>query len=141
MNTVNTLPSTLPPTLPSTTQTVGDLLRIAHDNSETVAHEVISAYDADVAHNINVNQLAKLFTQVKLESCANFFEIAVRTPNDKKVYKRLELLADRIILAIESHMVTTCKNCNIDYCISFEDPCPPPSSMLLVFPTCTSSLC
>ena len=75
------------------------------------AEKVISAYDPSdaVKHDANVAKIMK-FNAAHLEATAEYLGFTVKDTADKKLYKNLPMLADRIVLKTESFLphIATC---------------------------------
>ena len=63
--------------------------------------KVIAAYSPSATYKANRANIKK-FDANHLEDTAKFLKFKVRDENDKKLYKNLTVLSDRIILKIES---------------------------------------
>ena len=63
-----------------------------------------------IKNDINVEKIKDLQRAV-LDNTADFLKIEHRSLNDKKLFKNREMLADRIILAIESYFTVACLTC------------------------------
>ena len=83
---------------------------------DTAAKKVISAYNptATATYNTNLRNVGKC-NSAQLEECAKLLGFTVRNETDEKLYRNLKILADRIILEIESLFKTKCIDCNTDY--------------------------
>ena len=95
---------------------IGDLL----NKADFMAKKVVSAYNADVLYNTNLQNLKK-FDATHLEATATFLGFTVRGEENKKLYKNLKVLCDRIILKIESLFETGCNDCGETYRNKLED--------------------
>ena len=89
---------------------IGGLLNPADELSK----KVISAYNPAVKYQTNLYNI-KRFDAAHLEAAAAFLGLNVRL-NDKKLYKNLSVLSDRVILRIESLFETECTTCGETYC-------------------------
>jgi len=98
---------------------IGALLNVA----DTVAKRVIGAYDPNTSYKVNHRNL-KALNSVPLEACATLLGFNVRDGDNKKLYKNLGVLSDRIILKIESLFEIICDECNDTYCNKLEDTPP-----------------
>lgn len=101
-----------PPTLSANKLIIGDLLNMA----DAQAKKVISSYDdEEESHSKNKANLKK-HDAPHLEACATFLGFReLRSTDNKKQYKNLSVLADRIILRIEALFETTCDDCEEKY--------------------------
>ncbi len=92
---------------------IGGLVNIA----DTHAKKVLSSYNPAQSYNTNLNNIVKRCNAQQLESCATIFGLKVRSDDGKetKLYRNQELLADRIILKIESLFEAECSDCNSMY--------------------------
>ena len=77
---------------------------------------ILDKYRHDVKHSVNYKAL-KGFLNNKLEKCAEFLKLEVRTKDDAQtqLYPNKETLVDRIILKIESLFETKCEECESKY--------------------------
>lgn len=94
---------------------IGSLL----NNADQLTKKVISAYSPDVKYQTNLLNLKK-FNADHIEAAAVFLGLKVRADN-KKLYKNLEILCDRIILRIESLFESLCTDCGETYSNSLTD--------------------
>ena len=101
---------------------IGEILRLADEPSDNNSKEIISAYKQDVNHNTNVANISSSKIKLeKLENCATFLNIAIiNQTTNKKIFSNKSLLADRIVLRIESLFPQKCKECEQDYCCSLD---------------------
>ena len=92
---------------------IGGLVNIA----DTHAKKVLSSYNPAQSYNTNLNNIVKRCNAQQLESCATILGLKVRSDDGKeaKLYRNQELLADRIILKIESLFEAECSDCNSMY--------------------------
>ena len=101
-------------------EAIGELLNAA----DPLRKKVISAYNPsdDVKHDANVKKINKTFDAAHLETAAQFLGFTViKDSNDKKLYKNLSILADRIVLKIESYFTSHCDACDTDYRVHLSD--------------------
>ena len=86
------------------------------NTADVHAKKVLASYKPAVSYAQNMVQLKKC-NSAQLESCAKLVKLAVRTEDGKetKLYKNKSVLADRIILKIESLFEATCSDCNAVY--------------------------
>ena len=98
---------------------IGELLNAA----DPLSKKVISAYNPsdDVKHDANVKKIKSSFDAAQLETTAQFLGFTVKDSNDKKLYKNLSILADRIVLKIESYFTSHCDACDSDYCVGLSN--------------------
>jgi len=90
---------------------IGELL----SKADNVCKGVISAYKCEAKHGTNVNTLSSKFNRPILETCALFLGITLNDEAEKPLFANKKLIADRIILKIESHFSTLCRECNSSY--------------------------
>lgn len=98
---------------------LGDLL----NRADHLAKKVISAYTPGNSYKSNHLNIKK-FDSAHQEAAATFLGFAVRGENEKKLYKNLSTLSDRILLKIESFFEIDCRECNEKYSNSIEDQPP-----------------
>ena len=89
---------------------LGELL----NQAEPVAKRVISAYNADTIHLVNLKNMLK-YDANQLEACAKYLGFIVRDEDEKKRYSNKQMLCDRVILKIESLFDTHCDECDQTY--------------------------
>ena len=112
---------TEPTGVPAAVVTVlGGLLNTAPPD----ARKVLGAYSWLANHIPNKKKMLKCNARKELEPCALFLGIKVRDDEDKKLYKNMSVLVDRVILKIESLFETQCEDCNEKYTNSLEDDSP-----------------
>ena len=100
---------------------IGNLLRIARDSKQSDSITVLTAYNPDVVHQSNI-EVVKKFNLPVLENCANFLKFKCKTDDGmNKLFSNKEILADRIVLAIESYLPSLCLTCNSIYKTDFEN--------------------
>ena len=99
---------------------IGELLELT--KSLTVK-KVIGAYSYAKAYSTNVEKL-KALPSAQLEECAQFLKLTVRNSNNVKAYKNKEILADWIIMKIESHYEELCDECGKTYRNKLDSPEP-----------------
>ena len=97
-------------------EVIGDLL----NKADRLAKKVVSAYNHDAKYNANLQNLKK-FDAAHLESTATLLGYTVRGADNKKLYKNLTVLCDRIILKIEALFETQCNDCSESYTNKLED--------------------
>ena len=95
---------------------LGGLLNQADVN----AKRVISTYDQNSSYAANKKALKKC-NSTQLEACASFLGFTVRSQNQDKLYRNQEILADRVILKIESLFETECCDCSQTYHNTLDD--------------------
>ena len=89
---------------------IGELLNGADENSK----KVISSYNFSASYKVNLSSL-KSYNATVLEDCAVFLGFTPRCQQNKKLYKNLTTLSDRIILRIESMFEIHCDECDSMY--------------------------
>ena len=90
---------------------LGDLANKADEH----AKKVLTNYRPDRSYNTNLANLKKC-NAPQLESCAKLLGLKVRSDDGKdKLYKNLSVVADRVIMKIESLFEVTCSDCNATY--------------------------
>ena len=99
-------------------EVVGEILTRAASNH--IAKKVISAYVPGQSYRSN-HQNIKKFDATHQEAAAAFLGFTVRGDNEKKLYKNLSTLSDRILLKIESLFEILCKDCNETYRNTLDD--------------------
>ena len=97
---------------------LGELLN--RPEADSLAKKVIGAYKPNVMHSTNVANI-KACKAAAVESCAKLLGFNVRDNDDKKLYKNLEILSDRVILKIESLFEILCDECHEEYQNTLED--------------------
>ena len=106
----------------TTEEAIGELLRLADENSDTVLKNIFSTYNPDAAHKTNVTNISSSkFKLESLEKCADFFKIPLLDKKDKKIFTKKAQLADRLVLKIESLFPQTCQECSETYCATVDD--------------------
>ena len=98
---------------------IGGLL----NKSDVNVKRVLSSYDPAVTYNTNLASLKKC-NATQLEACAKFLGFTVRNDDNEKLYRNQSILADRLILKIESLFETQCSDCNNTYQNTLEDTPP-----------------
>ena len=79
------------------------------------AKKVLSSYKPNLRYETNLTNIQKCNAR-QLESCAELLRFKVRSEDGKeKLYKNQALLADRIIMRIESLFEANCSDCNETY--------------------------
>ena len=99
---------------------MGELLGLA-DSLDV--KKVISTYNFKKTYLSNIEKL-KTLSGNQLEECAEFLKLSVRKENNVKAYKNKEVLADWIIMKIESHFEGQCDECGETYRNKLNDPEP-----------------
>lgn len=94
---------------------LGELLNLA----SPLAKKVISAYSPDVKYELNMANVRR-FDASHIEAAALFLGFKVRA-QEKKLYKNLKVLSDRVILKIESLFESSCTECGEKYCNKLSD--------------------
>ena len=94
---------------------LGELLSLANP----VAKLVIFAYNPDVKYETNMANITR-YDAAHIEAAAVFLGFRVRA-DDKKLYKNLKVLSDRVILKIESLFESSCTECGEKYCNKLSD--------------------
>ena len=102
---------------------IGSLL----NDADQLSRKVISAYSPAVKYQTNLHNIRR-FNAEHIEAAAVFLGFNVRA-EDKKLYKNLQTLCDRIILRIESLFESLCTDCGDTYSNSLSDR--PPLSCYL----------
>ena len=102
---------------------IGSLLNAA----DSLTKKVISAYSPLVKYQTNLQNIRR-FNADHIEATALFLGFKIRA-DDKKLYKNLQILSDRIILKIESLFESICTDCGETYSNSLSDK--PPLSCYL----------
>ena len=100
------------PDIESQEEVLGEILTRAASNH--LAKKVIGAYVPGKSYNINYQNI-KSFDAAHQEAAASFFGFTVRGESDKKLYKNLKILSDRILLKIESFFEILCNDCEETY--------------------------
>ena len=95
---------------------LGSLLEVADVN----AKRVISSYDPTVTYASNKTSLKKC-NATQLEACATLLGFTVRNDAQEKLYRNQDILADRIVLKIESLFESQCSDCSQSYQNTLED--------------------
>ena len=90
--------------------------------ADALAKKVISVYSPSVKYNTNLQNIKRLNAE-HIEAAATFLGFCVRAEN-KKLYKNLSVLSDRVILRIESLFESTCLECSETYCNTLTDKPP-----------------
>ena len=91
---------------------IGGLMNIA----DVLAKRVLVAYNASHTYNTNLTNISKCHGD-QLEACAKLLGLKTRSDDgkDTKLYKNKGVLADRIILKIESLFEAKCGDCDKMY--------------------------
>ena len=97
---------------------LGELLN--RPEADSLAKKVIGAYKPNVMHATNVANI-KACKAAAVESCAKLLGFKVRDDDDKKLYKNLDILSDRVILKIESLFEIMCDECHEEYQNTLDD--------------------
>ena len=93
------------------------------NQADVNAKRVLSSYNPCDSYNCNMQSLKKC-NATQLESCATFLGFVVRNDENEKLYRNQDILADRIILKVESLFETQCNDCNQSYQITLNDTPP-----------------
>ena len=68
-------------------ESLGELLRLADADSDSVSKNIISTYDPDVQHTVNTTKISSSkFKLADLEQCASFLKIKLTKDPDNKKY-------------------------------------------------------
>lgn len=95
---------------------IGGLLNVASAD----AKRVLAAYSPEKGYSYNLTKLLKCNSR-QLEACASLVGLKARSADgSEKLYQKLEILADRIILKIESLFEAECSDCRAVYCNTLE---------------------
>lgn len=95
---------------------IGGLLNVADADSK----RVLAAYSPEKGYSFNLTKLLKCNSR-QLEACAKLVGLKARSDDgSEKLYQKLEILADRIILKIESLFEAECSDCKAVYCNTLE---------------------
>ena len=89
------------------------------NKADSLTKKVISAYSPVVKYQKNLQNIRRLNAD-HIEAAAIFLGFNVRA-DDKKLYKNLQVLSDRVILKIESLFEANCTACGEIYCNTLED--------------------
>ena len=95
------------------------ILGALYNQADALTKKVLAAYNPTVKYNVNL-QNVKRFNGEHIEAAATFLGFKVRADN-KKLYKNLNQLSDRVILKIESLFESTCLDCGETYCNSLTE--------------------
>ena len=101
-------------------QAIGEILEATTDPT---AKKVIADYCYSVTYAKNLKKISN-YTVASLEKCGTALCLKVRNDDDNKIYSNKKMLADRIILKIESHFTQTCDECEEEYRNKFDAPTP-----------------
>ena len=88
--------------------------------ADEISKAVLATYNPEEDHTVNKGNLIK-HTVEYLERCAAFLKITLLNEEGRKLYANKSLLADRMILIIESYFPTTCLDCDENYQIKYND--------------------
>ncbi|KAL5264170.1 hypothetical protein ACHWQZ_G005299 [Mnemiopsis leidyi] len=91
--------------------TIGELLEMA---ATTNVKKAIGTYSYAKGYSTNLDKMKQLSSTI-LEECALFLQLKTRNEFNSKTYKNKQVLADRIIMKIESHFEEQCDECNQKY--------------------------
>ena len=94
---------------------LGELL----NQATPLAKIIISAYSPDVKYETNMANIRR-YDAAHIEAAAAFLGFRVRA-DEKKLYKNLKVLSDRVILKIESLFESSCTECGEKYCNKLSD--------------------
>ena len=95
------------------------VLGLLFSTGDQLTKKVLSAYSPTVKYQTNLQNLKRLNAD-HIEAAATFLGFNVRA-EDKKLYKNLQILSDRVILKIESLFDTICTACGDTYCNTLGD--------------------
>ena len=95
---------------------LGELYNLA----DPLAKKVISAYSPDVKYKKNMANIFGRYDAAHIEAAATILGLKVRA-DEKKLYKNLKILSDRVILKIESLFESSCTECGETYCNKLSD--------------------
>ena len=90
---------------------IGELLELA---GTTNVKKAIGTYSYAKGYSTNLEKMKQLSSTI-LEECALFLQLKVRNEFNSKTYKNRQVLADRIIMKIESHFEEQCDECSKIY--------------------------
>ena len=99
---------------------LGKLLLHARTANQADTISVIQTYNVTYDHSRNGTNLKEL-PRPALDNRAKFFKILQSDSKGKKLFKTRDVLADRIILAIESYFTVTCLSCDKTYSTDLEN--------------------
>ena len=99
---------------------IGELLELA---VTTNVKKALDAYSYAKGYSTNLEKMKNLPSSI-LEECAVFLKLEVRDGNNTKTYKNKQVLADRVIMKIESHFEEQCDECSQSYRIRPGSPEP-----------------
>ena len=84
-------------------------------NTDVLGKKVLGSYNPSRSYNTNLYHVKKCNSK-QLEVCGTLLGLQVRSDDGKtKLYKNLEILADRIIMKIESLFEAKCTECSEMY--------------------------
>ena len=96
---------------PNIKPALAELLRLADNEPDNVAKNLICCYDESKDHAANVESMSSSKVKVSdQETCAKFLRIKLVDEDNKKIYSNNAKLADRIIIKIESLFPKNAKN-------------------------------
>ena len=86
------------------------------NQADALAKKVLAAYNPSVSYSTNLLNVTKR-NNAELEACAKLVKLKVRSDdgNNTKLYRNKDILADRIILRIESLFEAECSDCRSTY--------------------------
>ena len=96
--------------------------------TEPMSKRIVGAYKYNVSYSKNMAKInCSNFTYTELEKCAVALNIKQHdsTTPGVKLFGNKKIVADRIILKIESHFEETCDDCSETYRNKFGDATPP----------------
>ena len=101
-------------------QAIGEILESMTDPT---SKKVIADYSYSATYATNLKKIGSS-SVADLEKCGVALGLKVRNEDNTKKYSNKKILADRIILKIESHFTQTCDECEQDYRNKFDAPSP-----------------
>ena len=86
------------------------------NQADALAKKVLAAYNPSVSYSTNLVNVGKR-NNAELEACAKLVKLKARSDdgNNTKLYRNKDILADRIILRIESLFEAECSDCRSTY--------------------------
>ena len=102
--------------------------RILNNIPDPISKRIVGVYKHNASYTQNLVKInSSSFTYLELEQCAVALKVKQHDPNHpgEKLFGNKKIVADRIILKIESHFPDVCDECNDTYCNDFgHDPTP-----------------
>ena len=101
--------------------------QILNNVPDPISKRIIGSYKHTSSYSQNLTKInSSIFTYRELEQCAVTLNIKQHNPSqpDEKLFGNKKIVADRIILTIESHLPEVCDECNSTYCNKFGDDAP-----------------